>query len=205
MKLLIPVIVLMTFVLTQPPLQGRIYTKVHPDGTIEYYNRPVKSTTPVKTRKVNLISTYDQIIKKYAAKEGIDPQLIRCLIKVESDFNADAVSVAGAMGLMQLMQSTAGYYDVKDPLDPDENIRVGTRHLKQLLDYFKGNVPLALAAYHAGLGRVKKRMAVPPIKSTIDYVNKVMFLYTGKKHHDTVVKRLYQRIEKDGTIVIYSK
>ncbi len=205
MKFSILAVCILLMFLTGIPLQGRIYTKVHPDGTIEYYNRPLKSATPAKTRKVNLISRYDQIIKKYAAKEGIDPQLIRCLIKVESDFHADAVSVAGAMGLMQLMQSTAAYYDVKDPLDPDENIRVGTRHLKQLLDYFKGNVPLALASYHAGLGRVKKRMAVPPIKSTIDYVNKVMFLYTGKKHHEIVVKRLYQRIEKDGTIIIYSK
>ena len=83
----------------------------------------------------------------------------------------------------------------------------GIRHLKSLLGYFKNDVPLSLAAYHAGIGRVKKRMALPPIQSTIDYVNTIMYLYTGEKksYSETAVRRLYKRIESDGTIVIYSK
>ena len=85
-------------------------------------------------------------------------------------------------------------------------MNAGTRHLKSLLDYFNDNVPLALAAYHAGLGRVKKNMKVPPIKSTIAYVDRVMYFYTGKNYSsDKKIKRLYKKINEDGMIEIYSR
>ncbi len=131
--------------------------------------------------------------------------LVKSIIKVESNFNPNAVSPAGAMGLMQIMQDTAGYYRLENPFDPERNIETGVRHLKSLLAFFENNVALSLAAYHAGLGRVKNRK-LPPIRATIDYVNRVMLLYTGKASYaETFVRRLYKRIERDGTIVIYSK
>ncbi|MGL4370217.1 MAG: lytic transglycosylase domain-containing protein, partial [Spirochaetota bacterium] len=133
----------------------------------------------------------DPIIEKYAAKYNMDPFLIKCVIKVESDFKKDAVSVAGAGGLMQLMQYTAWQYGVTDRTDPEQNIRAGTAHLSSLLNSLSGDVPLALAAYHAGLSRVKKKMAVPAIRSTVDYVNLIMFYYTGEKNYIVKYSRIY--------------
>lgn len=189
------------------PASARIYRRVMPDGSIEYYNRNERTPAPGRTLGRNVSSRFDGIIERISAANGVDPQLVKCIIKVESDFNPDAVSSAGAMGLMQLMQETASCYYLQNPFDPEKNVDAGVRHLKSLLDYFKNDVPLALAAYHAGIGRVKKRMALPPIQSTIDYVSTIMYLYTGEKksYSETAVRRLYRRIESDGTIVIYSK
>ena len=196
-------ITLFSIILSYNSSYPKIYKKIHKDGTIEYYNNSEYKENSGK--KLDLRSEYDLLIEQISKNSNIDPYLIKCIIKVESDFNPDAVSVAGAMGLMQLMQSTARYYDVQDPLDPEENLNAGIRHFKNLMDYFKNDIPLALAAYHAGLGKVKKRMSIPPIKSTIDYVNRVMFLYNGKKDYSYKVKKLYKKIDKDGDIIIFSK
>jgi soluble lytic murein transglycosylase-like protein len=126
---------------------------------------------------------FDRIIEKYAHQKNLDPFLIKCLIKVESDYNPNAVSPAGAAGLMQLMQETAWHYGVIDRTDPESNIRAGVFYLSSLLVSFHGDVSLALAAYHAGGGRVKKNMAVPPIQATIDYVNLIMYYYSGEKDY----------------------
>ena len=193
----IPALCLFLCLVTTPAMT-EIKRKVHQDGSVEYYNREIKKQKLPATR-------YDGIIEKIAKQQEIDPYLVKCIIKIESNFNADAVSVAGAMGLMQLMQETARYYKVRDPLDPEENLYAGITHLRSLLEYFNQDVPLALAAYHAGMGRVKKNMSIPPIKSTVDYVNNVMKLYTGSKDYSDTVKVLYQKIEKDGTILIYSR
>ena len=182
------------------PLGAEVRTRTHPDGSIEYYNTTATAKKPALPQ-----TKYDAMIESAARKGGVDPYLIKCIVKVESDFNADAVSVAGAMGLMQLMQDTARYYKVRDPLDPAENLRVGVAHIRSLLDSFGNDVALALAAYHAGAGRVKKRMAVPPIKSTVDYVNTVMALYAGGGDYSDRVRMLYRKIDKDGTIQIYSR
>jgi soluble lytic murein transglycosylase-like protein len=187
---------------------ARIYTRVMPDGTIEYYNKNEGGGTGRgQTVNRNVTSKYDGLIDRLAARHDVDPLLIKCVIKVESGFNPDAVSSAGAMGLMQLMQDTANYYFIDNPFDPEKNVDAGIRHLKSLLVYFKNDVPLSLAAYHAGIGRVKKTMSLPPIQSTIDYVNTIMYLYTGEKknYSEVAVRRLYKRVESDGTIVIYSK
>ncbi|MBN2080541.1 MAG: lytic transglycosylase domain-containing protein [Spirochaetes bacterium] len=202
-------IIALTAILLSYPAPGdaKIHRRVHADGTVEYYNRPAPPPRlPSPARRV-LSSRFDGLIEGIAAKQGVDPHLVKCVVRVESDFNPDAVSSAGAMGLMQIMQETADHYSLEDPFDPEKNLDTGIRHLKYLLNYFKNDVPLALAAYHAGIGRVKKNMSLPPIRATIDYVNAVMFLYTGKKdsYSARAVKRLYQRIEKDGTILIYSR
>ncbi len=174
------------------------------DGTIEYYNVE-ESNKKYNQKTIDLSKNpYDIIIVNICKNENIDPQLIRCIIKIESNFNKDAVSVAGAMGLMQLMQETVNAYNIKDPFDPEQNIKAGIKHLKSLLSVFKNDLILALAAYHAGLGIVKKNMSIPNIKSTITYVNAVMELYQPDKNHNYAAKveKLYMHILPDGTINI---
>ena len=156
-------------------------------------------------------SPHIPLINRVAAEEGVDEYLVQCVVKVESDFNAGAVSVAGAAGLMQIMLDVARAYGVTDPFDPAQNVRAGVRHLASLLNDFNGDVTLALAAYHAGAGRVKRHGAVPPIKSTVDYVARVLAYYEGKSPRaneariERKVRRLYQRIAPDGTIEIYDR
>lgn len=181
----------------------QIKSKKSSDNTIEFYN--VQHNEKVKNVKVDLSNNpYDTIIINICKNENIDPQLIRCIIKVESNFNKDAVSIAGAMGLMQLMQETAQAYNVQDPFDPHQNIQAGVKHFKSLLSVFKNDIVLALAAYHAGLGIVRKNMAVPNIKSTITYVNDVMRLYQPSVNHNysAKIEKLYIHILPDGTINI---
>lgn len=118
--------------------------------------------------------TFSEIIKEASARYGVDESIIRAVIKQESSFNPEAVSRCGAQGLMQLMPATAQSLGVKDAFNPEENIMAGTHYLKQKLDEFDGNLALALAAYNAGSGTVRKYGGIPPYKETQAYVNKVI-------------------------------
>jgi len=120
----------------------------------------------------------------YAQKYGLDCNLAKAVAKAESGFNAKAVSAAGAQGLMQLMPDTAQMLGVNNPLDAEENIAGGMRYLKGLLDQYGGNTSLALAAYNAGPGNIKKYGGVPPFNETKNYVNIVQKYYQQMKQQE---------------------
>ena len=117
---------------------------------------------------------YGEIIAAVSEAHGVDPMVVRALIQVESNYRPRARSPKGAMGLMQLMPATAREYRVRNPFDPRANIEAGIRHLKSLIDRF--GLELALAAYNAGEGAVRKFNGIPPYRETRNYVSKILSL-----------------------------
>src|ERR1019366_8290780 len=150
-------------------------------------------------------------IDEAAARHHVDPSLVRSVVKVESNFNPNAVSSKGAMGLMQLMPATARSLNLANPFDPAQNVDAGVRHLRSLLDSYGGNVTLSLAAYNAGAGAVARSAGVPHYKETQEYVRRITNLYGGRTDiaphfmgravhplvHETV------RVERDARGVLY--
>ncbi len=129
---------------------------------------------PQTTLKLgNKIDRFDKMINRISGKYNLDPNLIKSVIKAESDGNTHAISKAGAKGLMQLTDGTAREMGVRDVHLPADNINGGAKYLKQMIDRF-GDIKLGLAAYNAGPGNVKKYGGVPPFKETENYIEKVM-------------------------------
>ena len=138
-------------------------------------NRPVvRSTRDFSSQTIN------DFIHAAATEHGIDPLLIKAIIKAESNFDPTAVSPKGAQGLMQLMPATARDLQVADPFDPQDNITGGTKYLRSLLDSFGWDIELSLAAYNAGPGRVKGR--IPNIVETKMYIAKVLDNYQAYRN-----------------------
>ena len=119
----------------------------------------------------------DAAIDAAAIKHHVDANLVRSIIKVESNFNPHAVSRKGAMGLMQLMPSTARELNVTNPFDVEQNVDGGVRHFKGLMDNYNGDVSKSLAAYNAGIGAVQKSRGVPRYPETRNYVKRITGIY----------------------------
>ena len=119
----------------------------------------------------------DAIIESAAARHKVDPNLVRAVIKVESNYNPRAVSRKGAMGLMQLMPKTARGLSVANPFDPQQNVDAGVRHLRSLLETNSGDVGRSLAAYNAGQTAVERSRGIPPYRETRQYVDRITALY----------------------------
>ncbi len=134
----------------------------------------VGTKTPYKRKWVNS-SEYDAFIRNTAQKYGVEPALVKAVIQVESNFDPDAVSRAGARGLMQLMPGTGAMYSLSTQqlFQPHKNIEAGVKHLAYLKGLFPNNMEFVLAAYNAGENNVKKYNGIPPFPETVDYVQKV--------------------------------
>ena len=141
-------------------------------GIVEFINQRQHAPAPIESE----ITSVEDLIAQKAFEYGVDPQLVRAIAIAESDMNQDEISPVGAIGVMQLMPETAAGLGV-DPYDTDENIEGGTKYLKQMLDTFDGNIPLAVAAYNAGPGAVKRYGGIPPYSETQNYVGRVMDMY----------------------------
>lgn len=136
-----------------------------------------------------------QLVQKLAPRYGIDPQLALAIIQVESAFDPRAVSPKNAQGLMQLTPDTAKRFRVKNPFNPEENIKGGLSYLQWLLNFFEGNVPLVLAAYNAGERAVENHRGIPPYAETKNYVRKISLLY-GKTMHSFQFSKIQPIAEK---------
>src|SRR6185369_5961609 len=167
-----------------------IYRYEDPEGTLHFTDAPTDSRFKVFMRDIKKDhklrtafklpgfarnpAEFEPIISSCSRQYGVDSSLVKAVIHAESGYNPSAVSPKGAQGLMQLMPKTAQGLKVADSLNPSDNIRGGVRYLKFLLDTFKGDESLALAAYNSGLGSVAKYGGIPPYQETRNYVTKVL-------------------------------
>lgn len=139
-----------------------------------------------KRERFELIESmpYAGLIRRAAERHDVDPLLLASVIEAESGFNPQAVSPVGALGLMQIMPSTADFLGGSDPLEPAANIELGARYLSSMLRLFDGDVALALAAYNAGPGNVERFEGLPPFRETRRYVERVLTRYVD--HHQEI-------------------
>ena len=149
-----------------------------------YLNKPLSTQVtgptlpPISFTKFSgAKSNFDEIIEKASEQYAIPVKLLKSVIKQESNFNPNAISHAGASGLMQLMPETAKGLGVKNIFDPQENIFGGAKYLRQMLNKYNDNIEMALAAYNAGPGNVDKHGGIPPFKETINYIEKIKNSY----------------------------
>jgi len=162
------------------------------DGEMVYTNLCGKESKKLSTKKISFEIDFskkeavkysknelEKIVEEKSNLYGVDSKLIKEIIKEESNWNINAVSPKGAMGIMQLMPSTALLLGVKNPFDPVENIDGGIRYMKYLLDKFNGNINLALAAYNAGPNLVESLGRIPNIQETLNYVRRISLRYNG--------------------------
>lgn len=193
MKRRLPILLVL---LTTSLARADIYIYTGPDGERMVSDRPITSPGYELLTQRDSIQDAGQILAKRSMTPGsrdeimshiriasrrynVRADLIEAVIHVESGFDPNAISRAGATGLMQLMDTTAAYYEVIERHDPRENIHAGTRYLARLLKEFDGDIRLALAAYNAGPGAVKQYRGVPPYPETRRYIEKVFAHLSG--------------------------
>ena len=158
-----------------------IFVYKDPQGVLHFSNAPTGTGYRTAIREGvggSRASTFDpgrfeDMIRDASGRYGVDPDLVRAVIKAESDFNETARSHKGAQGLMQLMPETARLHNVSNVYDPEENIDGGVRHLRLLLDRYQGDLQLTLAAYNAGIKAVEKHAGIPPFSETREYIRRV--------------------------------
>jgi hypothetical protein len=182
------ILVLFSLLVFTEKINADIYVRTHPGGFKEFTNCPAGSGWMFHMKETGdeiIIEFYaqgkpksiEEIVEEIAEKYEIESSLVKAIIMAESNCNPAAVSKKGAQGLMQLMPSTAKSMNVSKPLDPRENIIGGVKYIKGLVASY-GDLKLALAAYNAGPGVVKKYAGIPPYRETQNYIEKVMQLYT---------------------------
>jgi len=180
----IPLMLLLTFLLGAAQKETELWLYIDEQGNYHFSTYQVNGKYwRIKLWKNKAFirdldaGKYDDYIGVMGRKYRVDPALIKAVIRAESAWNSQAVSSAGAQGLMQLMPGTSRRMDVDDPFDPAQNIEAGTRYLRQMLDVFNDDLMLALAAYNAGPGAVKKYNGVPPYTETRAYIKRVLRYY----------------------------
>jgi soluble lytic murein transglycosylase-like protein len=172
------------------PLHGSRFHAFHPgdltatpQGVPQRFQLFPRSASGEQQRRFLRDLPYGSAMALAAARHRVDGLLVAAIVEAESGFVPDRVSPAGAMGLMQVLPSTAEEYGAEDLLDPHVNLDVGSRYLGELIADFGGNLELAVAAYNAGPGAVERYGGVPPYPETRDYVKRVLTLYG--EHHQT--------------------
>ena len=168
-----------------PAAGAEIFTLVQPDGSLLITDQPL---LPPATPGVGLVIEHP--IDAIARRHGMDPLLVRAVIRVESNFDPKAVSPKGAAGLMQLMPETAMRYGVENRFDPAQNVDGGVRYLRDLMAMFDNNLSLALAAYNAGEGAViKYGRRIPPYPESQQYVVRVRSFYDDLRRASSPTQR----------------
>jgi soluble lytic murein transglycosylase-like protein len=164
-----------------PTARADVYVYKDKQGVLTFTNVPTHQGFRRVIRdgapRFSSAASYDDLIRSASDRHNVDADLIRAVIKVESDFDSSARSHKGATGLMQLMPETARLHNVLDLFDPGANIEGGVRHLKLLLGRYQGDLELSLAAYNAGIKAVEKHGGIPPFTETREYVRRVLGHY----------------------------
>jgi hypothetical protein len=154
------------------------FTDAPTDKRFKVFMRDLKKDKELRTKLTYARSAnpaeFEQLIKTYSEKYGVNQFLVKAVIHAESGYNPNAVSSKGAGGLMQLMPATAQSLKVADRFNPKDNVEGGVKYLRFLLDTFRGDISLAIAAYNAGLNKVAKYGGIPPYNETRTYVNRVL-------------------------------
>jgi soluble lytic murein transglycosylase-like protein len=190
-KLVIYIIFTLMAVFSSSAAYADIYRYIDANGVMHFTNAPTSSsgdyklflrerTQPAPSWFYN--EKYDDLISEASKRHGVSFPLLKAIIKAESDFDPQAVSKKGAMGLMQIMPQNFKLLGLDDPFDPTQNINAGARYFKQLYDRFGGKLALSLAAYNAGPSAVDYYKTIPPYEETEEYVRRVLKYYYNYKN-----------------------
>jgi soluble lytic murein transglycosylase-like protein len=190
-----------TIFLPLAPVFGDVFAFKDANGVMTFtnvpnhagYRRVLKENAGQTYLGSAISNSYEDLIRSIAGRHNLDTDLVRAVIRAESDFDSTARSNKGAMGLMQLMPDTARLHHVIDAFNPSDNVEGGVRHLKMLLERYQGNLELSLAAYNAGSGAVEKHGGIPPFAETREYVRRVLRFYDSYRGNGlTSIQRLRQ-------------